>query len=174
MKNKILFIGCFLIFVSCKNEQVRLEEKINYLYRSINQENNLKQKEAKDLIVLYEQYVAKYAKSEKSLSYLESKADFEMALKDYNAAINTYSTLIKMFPKTERAGEALFMQAFIYETLLNNKEKAAELYTRFLEAYPNHQLSDDAKFSLKHLQYSDEEILQLILDKVDSTKQSKI
>ena len=51
------------------------------------------------------------------------------------------------------------MQAFIIENYLLDKVKAKTKYSDFLNHYPNHELADDAQFSIENLSLTDEEIM---------------
>lgn len=57
----------------------------------------------------------------------------------------------KQFPKADVAPRALFLAAFLQNNELNHHRKAKELYTEFIQAFPKHELSDDAELELKFM-----------------------
>jgi len=62
------------------------------------------------------------------------------------------------------------MQGFIAENYIGDKDAAAKRYEAFLAKYPDHELADDAKFSLDNLSLTDQEIFDKLLkmQEVDS------
>ena len=71
------------------------------------------------------------------------------------------------FPEFRKSPTALFMQAFIYETTIQDKEKAKEKYSAFIQKYPDHSLTTSAKASLDQLNanISDEELIRSFEEK---------
>lgn len=75
-------------------------------------------------------------------------------------AITLYQLLYQRYPGHDRAGQALFMTAFTYDSELGDTAQARPLYLSFLEQYPSSDFADDAAFLLDKLGLSDEEIIQ--------------
>ncbi|MCX7651908.1 MAG: tetratricopeptide repeat protein [Bacteroidia bacterium] len=65
--------------------------------------------------------------------------------------------------KSPLAPKALFYEAFLYETMLNDTTRARERYEDFLQYYPDHELAKDARLSLQNLGKSPDELIQQIL-----------
>lgn len=65
--------------------------------------------------------------------------------------------------KSPVAPKALFYEAFLYETALNDTAKARLYYEYFLQYYPDHELAKDARLSLQNLGKPPEEIIEKIL-----------
>lgn len=65
--------------------------------------------------------------------------------------------------KSPVAPKALFYEAFLYETMLNDTAKARQYYEDFLQYYPEHELAKDARLSLQNLGKSPEEVIEKIL-----------
>jgi hypothetical protein len=64
------------------------------------------------------------------------------------------------------------MQAFLYETVLNDKEKAKAKYEEFIKSYPQHPLVSSAKASFDQINsgMSDEQLIKMFEQKQDSAK----
>ncbi len=65
----------------------------------------------------------------------------------------------------EKAAEALFLKGFIYDEDLKAKEKAEGCYKELLEKYPNHELADDAQALLDQLYMTDQQIIDMLMQK---------
>ncbi len=68
----------------------------------------------------------------------------------YNAAIGRFEGLLKKFPDYKGESAVLFYTGISYKKL-KQKEKAAELFTRLVEKYPDNKLAKDAKKELSAL-----------------------
>ena len=65
----------------------------------------------------------------------------------------------------EKSSDCLFWVGYIYDNDMGMDDKAKGKYELFLEKYPEHELSKDVTFLLGHLGWSDEEILEELLQK---------
>ena len=65
----------------------------------------------------------------------------------YNAAIKRFEGLMEKYPDYKGEGDALFFTGLSYKHL-NQKDKASEYLTRFIEKYPNNKNMHDAKKAL--------------------------
>jgi len=159
MKN--LFIALFLsiILFSCTDDKTNLIKQIDAVTADMKQEEFPSKENMEKVIALYDEYTLTFPEDEKNYDFLELKAKYQAANGEYEDAINTYSHILERYPENEKNAGALFMQAFIYENQLNDKETAKEIYTDFLAKYPNHELASSAQFSLDNLFLSDEEII---------------
>ena len=72
-------------------------------------------------------------------------------LRDFNNAINAYSSVVDKFSGTDQEAQAQFMIGYIYANILGDKLKAKENYNYFLAKYPNHELAPSVKFELDYL-----------------------
>ena len=75
-------------------------------------------------------------------------------------ALHIYDWVYKHFPKYEKAYHALFLKAFTLDDDMKNYDEARKYYEAFLEKYPNDEFATSAKFLLKNLGKSEEEIIQ--------------
>jgi Uncharacterized protein conserved in bacteria len=75
-------------------------------------------------------------------------------------AIDNYKKLIQNYPKSEEAPIALFMIAFIQSNELKQYDEAKKNYELFLQKYPAHEMSQNAKDELENIGLTPEQILQ--------------
>ncbi len=97
---------------------------------------------------------------QEATNYLHKAGETARSIKSYRKALSIYDWIVQKYPKDDRAGQALFLQAFTYDNDLKNYDQAEELYKTFLAKYPEDEFADDAQFLLKNLGKSDEEILR--------------
>lgn len=81
---------------------------------------------------------------------------FKLAYEQYNQekyqeSIDNFKKIIEYYPDGENAPKAIFMIGFINANNTENFEEAKQYYTLFIETYPDHDLSDDAKYELNTL-----------------------
>ncbi|MBR9919471.1 MAG: tetratricopeptide repeat protein [Bacteroidetes bacterium] len=79
----------------------------------------------------------------------------------HGRALDLYNWVYTRYPDHPKAGQSLFMMGFIHdnEEEYRDKDKAKELYEKFIANYPEDDFADDATFLLQNLNKSDEEIL---------------
>lgn len=73
------------------------------------------------------------------------KAKIFRQRKEYDKAIEMYNLVIEKFPEDIRADNSLYEMADMYETQLNNKDKAKELYEKLFTKYSNSVFATDAR-----------------------------
>lgn len=123
---------------------------------------NLNIEAAKKLVIQYEGFAKEYSTDSLTPIYLLKAADVSISTRNYNNAVELYSKVYKNYSNYAKAPEALFMQAMVYSDFLKNESLAKQKYQEFIEKYPNHELTDDAKISIEFLGKTPEEILQII------------
>lgn len=164
MRNVIVF-GLFMIgLVACQSTSQDSKIVIKQLEDSLKQAAMADETLAQQLLGHYETYIAHEATTDEKPSFYIKSADLCKATGDYDKAVQLYEKIYTEFKNHEKAAQALFMQAFTYDTDLKNVEKAKSLYEQFITQYPAHELADDAKASLEVLGLSDEEALKKILE----------
>lgn len=173
MKNLLLLALSLLLF-SCESEQEKIVNEITEVTEAMKQESFPSSENMDKIVELYDSYIKKFPDAEETYTYMELKAKYLAANNKYNEAIEVYQTLVEKYPDDKRGADALFMQAFILENYVLDKTKAKEIYSDFLKHYPNHELADDAQFSLENMSLSDEDLLEKIkslnLDNVELTE----
>lgn len=158
-----LFIS--IIFAACNNptEQDLAIEKIENLEEKVYGDTtmNLNPKDVTDLIVAYTNYVRKYPEDEMLCpNYLFKAGELSMNMNLSTQAISNFSKIQIKYPESDRYPYSIFLQAFIYDTQLKNYERAEEFYQHFINNFPDHELTDDAKASIENLGKSLDEIIK--------------
>lgn len=166
IKNLNLSVLSFIILFSACNSEIR--EKKN----AVNEINKLETELVSDstalvntitankLIEHYKIYVNKYPEDTTSGNYLFKAGELAMNLNQSMQAIVLLKQYERDFSDHSKMPYCIFFQAFIFENQMNNLEKAEQYYNKFINDYPNHELVDDAKTSIKNLGKSLEEIIK--------------
>jgi len=115
---------------------------------------------AKQLIPAYLKFREAHPDDPKSPDYLYKAGEINQGMGQGNMAVKYFDEFCKKYPDNKRAAVSLFQQAFVYETLLKNKEMAVKLYKEFIEKYPNHELVPSAKASIDNIDKSPEELIK--------------
>jgi len=92
--------------------------------------------------------------------YLFKAGDISMGLEKATLAIEFFDRLIENYPEFEKVAYCYFLRAFVFENNLNDLVSAKAAYILFIEKYPDHEMTDGAKFSLKNLGKSPEELIR--------------
>jgi TolA-binding protein len=164
MKKLVIVLSFFfaLFFLSCSKKTSRslFEEALNHIEKG----HYLKALDCYKKIVndfkndslastaLFE--IAKMYQS-KLFNDIDEKKSFEYA-------VEFYSLILSNYPASKEEPFALFMIGYIENNYLNNYEKAKEAYEKFLNKYPQHELSLSAKVELENIGKPPEEILKSI------------
>ncbi|MBI2969103.1 MAG: tetratricopeptide repeat protein [Bacteroidetes bacterium] len=157
-----VLISAILIFSGCGNRKAEIEKEIsdteNKLYGdSVNPMNVTLAREA---VKKYDDFVNQFPDDPKTPEYLFRAGELCMSLMKSNEAIGYFKKIHDHYPAFPKAPDCLFLQGFIYENQLKRLAEAQALYNEFLKKYPDHNLADDAQFSLKFLGKSEEEIIK--------------
>lgn len=75
-------------------------------------------------------------------------------------AIELFTDLHDNFPGYKKRTEAAYLVAFIYDSQLNDREKARAAYEKVIELYPDSPWADDAQASINNLYKTDEELIK--------------
>jgi TolA-binding protein len=117
---------------------------------------------ANEVFKNYLHYADTYKEDTSSAAYLFKAADLSNGLGRPMEAIKIYERMRNIYPDYRKSPAALFMQGFIYETAVQDKESAKEKYREFIQIYPDHTLVPSAQASLDQLNanLSDEELIK--------------
>lgn len=168
MKSTSLLFVIFIMIVcvSCESAKEKQVKQILELEKKLSPDSldtgwvQINPINIQNVIQAYNDFANKYPDDTLSAVFLFKSSELLMGLQKYNEAIKYLDKICKEHPNSPKAPSALFFQAFIYENNLNNIEQARQLYTLFIEKYPNHELVESARFSLKNLGKSNEEIIK--------------
>jgi tetratricopeptide (TPR) repeat protein len=94
-------------------------------------------------------------------SVLLAAANMAKANEQYNKAVQLYSRIATKIPESAKARTALFMQAVVYESDLNDVEKARKTYQEFLSLYSTDTAyADDVRIALQQLGKTPDEVVE--------------
>ena len=122
--------------------------------------NQINEVKAKEYIDYCEAYALTNPASSTSPEYLFKAAEIARNLTSYHKCISLYTSLIKQYPKYEKAAVAMFLKAFILDTQFKDLPKAKAAYEEFLSKYPDNNFAKDARFLLENLGKDPEQILK--------------
>jgi len=153
MKNllKLISFLLFLVFVSCSSSRDRMAEQIASMESGLKHIQKMDTGAVTELIGAYQNFAAKYPGDSLSPEFLYKAAGLASGFNRGNQAIDLYETLISKYPEYKNNPECYFMEAFKYENVKGDLGKASEYYSKFIEKYPHHPLTDDARAALKFL-----------------------
>jgi outer membrane protein assembly factor BamD (BamD/ComL family) len=154
IKNSGLFVLLFAcILVSCKPPKVRLTDEIKAGEQMLFSDStmSLNVVEANKVFLNYLKYSDTYPGDTLSADFLFRAGDLSNGLNRPKEAIALFNRLRTQYPDYRKAPAALFMEAFIYETRLQDPENAKDKYKEFIEKYPSHKLVPSAQASLDQL-----------------------
>ena len=85
-----------------------------------------------------------------------------MNAKQGKSSIEQFERIHQIYPESERAPISRFLKGFVAETVLGDIDLARKYYGDFVRAYPEHDLTVDARMSMEMLGLSNEELLKRI------------
>ncbi len=112
-----------LMYQNRYDEAISLMDSINFLFPSNNLEDDIWYK----------------------------KAQIFNRLKKYDLSVQMYQQVIDKYPEELRADNSLFELANLYETVLNDKDKASELYKKIFVDYSNSTFAVEARKKYREL-----------------------
>jgi len=153
-----------VFFISCESARKKLSDEIAKGEARLFSDSvkSLNVDESNNVLNNYLVYADKFKDDTLSAEYLFKAADLANGLRRPKEAIAIFERLRTSFPDYRKSPAALFMQGFIYETSMDDREKAKEKYKEFIQNYPNHKLTPSAQASLDQLNanLSDEDLIR--------------
>lgn len=125
-----------------------------------NAENGLNPEKALATAQAYDKFAATYPQNPQTPELLFKSGEIYRTIRNFDKAIEVYQQIVDKFGTSTRAGSSLFLIAFTYENDLQKIDKAKEYYTQFINKFPNHEFTDDAKYSLENIGKSPEELVK--------------
>ena len=172
MKKIVALLALIIVFASCKSGKEKLAENISAGEQKLFTDSTrmLDASVAANVMNLYKEYIEKYPEDTLTASYLFKSADLANGLRRYKDAIELYSQFREKYPDNRKAPAALFLQAFINDNNIHDKEKAKQLYGEFLQKYPSHELARSAHASLDQINsgLTDEQLIKMFEARNDS------
>jgi len=91
---------------------------------------------------------------------------------NFQAAIQSYETIVKNYPRSPEAPQCQFMVGYLYANHMKNNDMARNSYQTFIKNYPEHELVKDAQWELDHLGQDVNQIEEL--NRVLTTKEDTV
>ncbi|MEO1437786.1 MAG: tetratricopeptide repeat protein [Bacteroidota bacterium] len=120
---------------------------------------------ANRLINKYQQFAELNPTSAQTPANLYKAAEISRSTRNFPQAIDLWKKIYDDYPTYEKAGQALFLQGYVYENDLRNPEAAKSYYEEFIQKYPDHEMIESVKFSLANLGKSPDEIMKMFEEK---------
>lgn len=163
-----------VVLISCDNKKEEEHEgaemekmdKPAYITRIKDVEQKMRASQTLDINVanealnLYSQFVSNFADDTLCADYLFKSGEISMSIGNYQQAVNYYKELCDKYPNFMYVTESLYMQGFIYDSYINDDNKAREIYQQLIAKYPKHKLVEDAKAAINNLGKTDEELIR--------------
>ena len=153
------------IFVSCQSPKEKLTDEIRKGEAKLYGDSvkTFDRPAAEAVFKNYITFADTYKDDSISAEYLFKAGDLSNGLGRSTEAISVFDRLRASYPNHPKSATALFMQGFIYETAVHDKDKAKEKYAEFIQKYPDHKLAPSAKASLDQINsnLSDEELIKM-------------
>lgn len=112
------------------------------------------------LMRAYAEYGFRFGSYEQAPEFLYKAGEMAMAYELPVEAIRYLDQLYNEYKDFEKRPYALFLKAFIVENQTRNYEEAERLYRKFIEEFPNHDMVDDAEYSIKNMGKTPEELIR--------------
>ncbi len=162
MKIRFLCFALLSIFlIACSSKQdarQKIEKAENALYGK-NDEMDFDEKKVENTINAYKSFAKEYQSDSMAPEYLFKAADLYRLKDEPKKALTIYQKIRDKHKDFRKAAHCLFLQGFVFENEIGDLNKARKKYQEFIDEYPDHELADDARFSLKNLGKSPEEII---------------
>ncbi len=171
LKKTTVLILVSIIAFSCSNTTKSAKEKAISSITKLEQQcfndstNTYNNKIALKTIIEYQKFIEKYPKDSLSAKYLYMSGQLSKSINLYGESIHKFKSLIKKYPNFKKAANAKFLIAMIYENDIKDTTKAKLAYKDFINQYPQSDLVDDAKLSIKYMSLTPEELIKLFEEK---------
>ena len=155
----MLLLIAAIILSACNKSQSSLQSEISEMENVVVASNNIDTANCDSLIALYENYCVLYKDDTICADYFFRAAEMSARVGKYQQAIELFGNT-QRFPVYRKVARALFMQGFIAENNLGDKNAAREYYNRFLIKFPNHKMIPEVKMLIQSLNFTDEALIQ--------------
>jgi tetratricopeptide (TPR) repeat protein len=166
---KAALFAC-LAFAACKHEPT-VAERIKTMEDSLGSASMADSNEqTKELIALYDEAAKADSASNQAATYLYRAANIARNIGEQGLAMDYYDRVYNNYKDFDKRAECLFQKAFTLEEILDTAN-ARVVYEQFLQEYPNHEMADDARFSLMNMGKTPEQLIEEFEAKMKSPEQ---
>jgi len=173
MKTILVTISCLMFSLQACNQSTSTEaaqtssaaqliKQIAKLEKQVLKDENVQKNAsaAKQIVTLSEQLYKEYPTHADTPATLFKAGDIARGLRNPGKAIQLWGFIWRDYPTYEKAPDALFLQAFTFETMLNDQSRAKSYYEQFIEKFPTHKLVEQAQLSIQTLSKSPEDLIK--------------
>lgn len=162
--NRNLFFLLLGTLCACNSPREEAVERIKLLEQQLRADSSFVPSEEKAAAMMqaYMDFADTYPADSMTPDCLFRAADLAQGIHHEPVAVRLYERIVKEYPTSSRAAAALFMEAFVLDYNLGEKDKAKRKYAEFIASYPTHALTASAKASLEQLNLglTDEELIR--------------
>jgi len=168
----LTFAMIAFIFIACTSEKTKLANAIKADEEILRSDSNgtMNKEVLTRTMHNYLEYATKFPDDTISPEYLVRAADLSNGIRQYQQSIDLFRKVYTTYPEHRKAAAAMFMEGFVFETSMHQKDSAKAIYSEFIRRYPDHVLAASAKASLDQLNnnLSDEELIRMFEARADS------
>lgn len=135
-------------------------------------EKGMENGRARALMHAYAAYADRFNNYENAAEYLFKAGELAMGMNMTAESIKYLDKVYNEYKDYEKRPYALFLKAFVLENQANNMVEAERIYNQFIEEFPNHEMADDAKYSIENIGKSPEELIREF-ERKDSIKEAE-
>jgi tetratricopeptide (TPR) repeat protein len=160
MKLTTLFI-LVIFLAACSRPQEKLQKQIEEKETAFKNEGSVKPspQKADSLIGMYVDYADQYQDDTLSPEYLFRAGDLSIATGKFNQAQELLGR-VQRYPNYSKLPQVLFLQGFVAENHMQDTSMARQHYEKFLDTYPDHPLSNDARAAIENMGMSPEDLIR--------------
>lgn len=164
MKRLILCLMGMIMLASCGPNREKQLRNIEEHEEALSTVDRLAEDSEVDaLLSLYRSFAADFPDDSLAPVFLMRAADINISLGHTDEAITLLDTVIDLYPGFEDLGGCWFLKGYAFECA-EQFDSARNVYTYFVDNYPEHDLASDTRKTLPYLGMSAEEMLEAILN----------
>jgi outer membrane protein assembly factor BamD (BamD/ComL family) len=168
---KIIYPALLFAFMACQSapessvskDQLAMQQTITDLENDLKKKGDVVDRQlAKDLVSRYIKYHNQYHADTLSGEYMLRAASLSTGIGEYQQAIDLLINFYDGYPNSKRRPEAAYTVAFIYDSYLQNPEKAALYYQAVIDNHPDSRYAREAEAALRLVGMSDEQLIEFL------------
>ncbi|MEO6166673.1 MAG: tetratricopeptide repeat protein [Chitinophagales bacterium] len=160
---------CLLLTLlfSCTSQKEKTDQEIKSSLELANKsfnENKLDTGAVKNAESAIGTFLQQYPQDSLASEYLFELGMLYQKQRKFDQAVNAFDKVYREYPDSKHARNAVFLQGFLYANVLNNLDKAKEMYQLYLDKYSaaDEKMTNDVQMELKNLGKTPDELLREI------------
>lgn len=170
MKKRLLISAvCLVVLAACAPNREKQLKAIEAHEQALSTLDMISEdSELDEMLTLYRTFAHDFPDDSLAPVYMQRAADMSISLGRPEQAVALLDSIINFYPGFEDIGGCWFLKGYAYETA-EQYDQAREMYTYFVETYPEHSLANDTRTTLPYLGMPTEEMLEAILANASET-----